>query len=248
MTGVGKSFPANLGPTFAGLRLAKPSRLASAHRRTDMSQTSLVSTGAKKRTVPFSLIFLLMRKWGQSLVLVAVLCNQAFAAEGRFLWKIGEADRNTAEFALGPKDFANYSQDANFVVGVSTAKRDWPYVQPGPADAWAGAKKHSFVIYFGLKQKPKGTCTLHIVLADSQSQSPPALRLDVNGKKLSDLQTPPGGGDASIQGEPSKGRECRFDILRADLQRRRDRLRVGDLNRRLSGLADVANAEPNQAA
>ena len=59
----------------------------------------------------------------------------------RLLWQIGIPDNKTAEFALGPKDYAKFNDDPLFVVGVSEAKRDWPYVQPGPADAWAGARR-----------------------------------------------------------------------------------------------------------
>ena len=146
------------------------------------------------------------------IALFAVLCGQAAAADEQFLWQIGKDDHNTAELALGPKDYEKFSQDPVFVVGVSEAKRDWPYVHPGPVDAWAGTRKHSFAIFFGLKQKPRNACHLNIVLVDAQSQMPPVLGIQINGHKLPDQATPPGGGDDSIRGEPSKGREKRIEL------------------------------------
>jgi hypothetical protein len=47
-----------------------------------------------------------------------------------------------------------------FLVGVSDAKKDWPYVQPGPRDPWAGARPHSFSICFALQDKPAENCDL----------------------------------------------------------------------------------------
>ena len=43
-------------------------------------------------------------------------------------------------------------------------------------------------------------------LVDSHSAAPPRLRVDINGR-TSEHQTPKGAGDASVFGDPSKGRE-----------------------------------------
>ncbi len=122
------------------------------------------------------------------------------------LWEIGRPDGNNIEFALAPGGYARFQTDAFFVVGESDAKRDWPYAQPGPADAWAGSQRHTFTVRFGLKDAPPaGNCRLEIRLLDTQAGAPPRLRVDVNGHAF-DRDLPRGGGDASISGSPASGR------------------------------------------
>ena len=73
-------------------------------------------------------------------VLVGALCASAGAG---VLWEIGVADNDTQEFALGRAGHEGYSQrfaaGAMYVVGHSEAKKGFPYIQPGPADVWAGS-------------------------------------------------------------------------------------------------------------
>ena len=147
------------------------------------------------------------------LLLSCVLsCQVASGEPTRLLWQIGVPDGKTAQFALGPKDYARFNDDPLYVVGVSEAKRDWPYVQPGPADAWAGARIHTSVISFGLKRKPTATCRLRIDLADTQSQVSPELWITVNGQSAAREKMPPGGGDASINGDLSQARKHRLVV------------------------------------
>jgi alpha-mannosidase len=141
--------------------------------------------------------------------------GRAFAASEAkqpLLWEIGKADRGNAEFALAPGGWGQFKNDGFFVVGASDAKKDWPYVHPGPADAWAGAKPHTFIVLFGLKAVPAaGTCRLQVNLIDQHGTAPPKLRVEVNGKGF-ERSLPPGAGDASIHGEPSKGRPSEFAV------------------------------------
>lgn len=128
------------------------------------------------------------------------------------LWQIGQPDRSNAEFALAPDGYARFDHDALFVVGESSPKRDWPYAHPGPADAWAGNRSHTFAVLFGLKQVPaEGDCRLRLDLLDTQAGNPPRLRIAVNGTVF-DRPLPRGAGDASIIGEPAKGRPHRLTI------------------------------------
>jgi alpha-mannosidase len=145
---------------------------------------------------------------------VTFSCQHASAELNNLLWQIGKPDGKTAEFALGPGDYAKFDDDSLFVVGVSDAQKDWCYVQPGPADAWAGSRRHKFTIYFGLNQKPTAPCRLRIELADTQGQVPPELWIAVNGRRVADQKTPQGGGDASIGGDLSNARprHLAFDI------------------------------------
>jgi len=158
-------------------------------------------------------------KLTKTVVLMLLLCSPltGLAAEdNKLLWQIGKADNHTAEFALGPDRSNQYSgtfpQDVLFVAGQSDPKQDWPYIQPGPADAWAGSKSHTFTIMFGLKTAPttgKGKFVLDFV--DTHSSRPPKMQIKINDASfIHDL--PRGAGDASAHGQPNKGREHRLVI------------------------------------
>ncbi len=136
----------------------------------------------------------------------------ASAAEAAPLWQIGKADNDTADLALGPKGYQQLEADALYVVGHSEARRDWPYVLPGPSDAWAGSRQHDFAILFALKEKPAAACKLTIDLVDTQGIIPPRLAVLVNGHELAQKQMPKGGGDASVFGDPSKGIEHKLTV------------------------------------
>jgi len=145
----------------------------------------------------------------------------AHAAETKLLWEIGKADNDTAEFALGRDGYARFDRDGMFLVGHSRPQRDWPYTHPGPDDQWGGGRSHPFTILFGLDGTVgAGTYRLVVDLVDTHGTDPPPLRIDVNGRSFAH-RPPQGGGDASIFGDPTAGREHRFsidvpaDVLRA---------------------------------
>ncbi len=130
-----------------------------------------------------------------------------------FLWQIGQPDGDDREFALAPKGYANFKTDGFFVVGRSDPKSDWPYVQPGPTDGWAGGKPHTFSIMFGVKKAlGNGECKLLVKLVDTHSNANPELTVSLNGHTRKH-QTPPGGGDDSIFGNPAKGKPHSFELM-----------------------------------
>ncbi|HEX2973162.1 MAG TPA: polysaccharide lyase family protein, partial [Tepidisphaeraceae bacterium] len=137
----------------------------------------------------------------------------SYAAEqSTLLWEIGKADNSFAEFALAPNAYSRLREDGFCVVGQFQPDRDWPYVQPGPVDAWGGARSHTFTVVFGLKTPPKsGTCRLLVDLVDTHWGNPPELRIDVNNTSFKH-PTPRGAGDESIRGQAAKGKECTFDV------------------------------------
>ena len=145
-------------------------------------------------------------------LLTAVFTDFVVAADDVLLWQIGQPDNDVREYALAPNHYDQFRQDGFFVIGSSDPARDWPYVHPGPVDGWAGSRTHTFTIVFGLQQIPdSGTCKLQIDLVDTQRGAPPKLRIAVNGEvKLVEL--PHGAGDASVYGDPSKGREHKIEI------------------------------------
>ena len=103
---------------------------------------------------------LTLLKSGLAALALACALNNLSAANSRILWQIGKADTNNAEFALAPNGWTTFRADGFFVVGASAPARDWPYVQPGPDDRWAGGRAHTFTIAFGVKSAvADGECT-----------------------------------------------------------------------------------------
>lgn len=152
----------------------------------------------------------ILPKFGLATLALWLTFGNLLAADSRVLWQIGKADTNNAEFALAPGNYAQFQNDGFFVVGSSDAKQDWPYVQPGPDDAWAGSHAHTFTVLFGVSlTESAGNCKLEFDLLDTQKQSPPKLRIEVNGQSF-ERQMPAGAGDASVNGEPSQGRPYHF--------------------------------------
>lgn len=101
------------------------------------------------------------------------------------------------------------NHDPFYVVGVSKQSA-WPYVLPGPADVWAGyhgaygtwsdGVSHVDTMAFQLaKVAPQGTASLVLYLVDTASQNPPLVSVSMNGHHV-EKQMPPGGGNASLNG------------------------------------------------
>ena len=144
--------------------------------------------------------------------LILSVVTAAAGEEMKLLWQIGKDDNDTAELALGPQGYNQFDGDGLFLVGHSNPKTDWPYAHPGPDDFWAGGRAHAFSILFGLKETLiGGQCRLVVDLVDTHDVNPPKLEVEINGHKFTH-ETPKGGPDASIVGDPSAGREHRFAI------------------------------------
>jgi len=147
-------------------------------------------------------------------LLLCLVCLCAFGsvnASGKVLWQIGKADNDTAEFALGRTDSNQYASKfpsgALYIVGFSDPKKAFPFIQPGPADAWAGNKSHTFAILFGAESVPAtGDCELLIDFVDTHSSQPPKMEIKINDTAFIRTTTR-GGGDASGQGQVDKGIE-----------------------------------------
>jgi hypothetical protein len=192
-----------------------------------------------------------------SVLLGCLVCALSIHAQedSRLLWQIGLPDGRNSEFALAPGSYKDFKTDSFFVVGESDAKRDWTYVQPGPGDAWAGSRIHTFTVLFNLKTGPgKADSRLKVALLDTHSSNPPKLRIEVNGHEF-EQSLPRGGGDASIAGQLGSGRPYKFEIALPP-----DVLRVGDNDIQITattgswllydwiGLATPAGAELGQVS
>ncbi|MCX6923697.1 MAG: polysaccharide lyase family protein [Verrucomicrobia bacterium] len=122
------------------------------------------------------------------------------------LWQIGQPDGSGAEFAAAPGHYDRFESDAFYVVGRSDSKRDWFYAQPGPANGWGGSQPHTFAVVFGVKAPPvQGECKLILKLLDTHRESPPELKISLNGVERK-LQTEAGGSTDSIYGQLQKAK------------------------------------------
>ena len=146
------------------------------------------------------------------LILPALVALTSMAAETKTFWQIGTKDRNNAEFALAPKGYDRFAEDAFFIVGQSDAKTAWPYVHPGPIDVWAGNRPHTFTVLFGVAGAvSQGTCRLVLDVLDTQHAHPPTLRIEVNSQSF-ERTLPAGASDASIFGDPAAGKPCQTAV------------------------------------
>jgi hypothetical protein len=128
-----------------------------------------------------------------------------------FLWQIGKPDDGISEFAGSPDKGDKFVKDGVFIIGRSTEKADWPYAHPGPDDAWAGNRQHSFSILFGTKELPSAdSCHLEFKLADMHEATRERLSIHVNGHEF--MQTLPKGSGKGIYGDLSQGKRYTFFI------------------------------------
>ena len=131
---------------------------------------------------------------------------QEQAAAHRKVFQIGTADGAYHEFALAG-NYGGYLQafphDADFVVGRNDPAKDWPWIQPGPTDAWAAAGRilsdHVRPAPGRRRLLPPGArfCGYH-------GAQPPGLTVGINGTSLK-LRCPPGAGDESLS-KPKVGK------------------------------------------
>ncbi|MBI5833663.1 MAG: hypothetical protein HZB16_15285, partial [Armatimonadetes bacterium] len=128
------------------------------------------------------------------------------------LWTVGRPDRSTAEFALTPGRYADWRGDALMEPGAGDPARDWPCLQPGPGDAWAGSRPHTYALVFGLKSAGADVGgRLTIDLLDAQKPYGSRLRIAVNGH-ATERDIPAGGGDQVLSGDLSAVRPTQLAL------------------------------------
>ncbi|AZM44632.1 hypothetical protein DMB38_01350 [Streptomyces sp. WAC 06738] len=153
--------------------------------------------------------------------------HQPSATVHRAVARLGDADLATGEFALAPNRYGDYSaafpDDVDFTIGSSDPATAWSYIHPGPSDAWAGAKPHTFTLRFDLDEAPAADLALTAWLVDTQ-QSGPSLRVALNDGPATTVNLPGGGGDGFHWGDGTGGaiRPATLDVTLPA-----DRLRAG---------------------
>lgn len=158
-----------------------------------------------------------MKRTTLVILLACLTAGAAFTRPGendgtKLLWRIGLPGGSNGGLALAPEGWKEYREDGFFIVGRSSAGTDWPYVHPGPEDAWAGSRQHTFSVIFALKDHPTaGSATLTFELLDTHSRVPPLLRVRINGHDF-ERSLRAGAGDESLYGQPDRGRKSSFTV------------------------------------
>jgi len=118
----------------------------------------------------------------------------ANASESEILWQIGAFDYSSAEFNHGSEGPPLFGQrfpkgQLVYVIGKSSAEKDWPAFQPGSANGRAGLAPHPYTIQFDLPEVPRGLVTLKVSLL---GETPRVARLEVeiNGYRALYYQHP----------------------------------------------------------
>ena len=114
---------------------------------------------------------------------------------GVTVWELGRRDGSAGEFALAPDGYMQFLEkdfgyeDRFFAIGHSSLKEDFPYILPGPDDAWggttwsAGLRTHQQNILFQLGPLGKRSgYALEVSLAAWAQDNPALVKLSVNGR------------------------------------------------------------------
>lgn len=133
------------------------------------------------------------------------LAIHAFAQDTQLVtcWQIGKLDNSASELALAPDDYKQFVPEGfggahrYYVVGESTPADDFPFLIPGPKDAFAGygrwaagATLNTLPVYFNISNLPeKGTCRLTIDILAVNADEAPLFRCTINGTNFDQLLT-----------------------------------------------------------
>ncbi len=148
-------------------------------------------------------------------LLIGLLVVTAFAwGAEQVVWQIGKPDGDYAEFAIAgnhPAYAAAFAAKAPvFEVGRSDPARDWPFIQPGPADVWAANAGQPWTIRFDIAAEPRGVWTLRLDFVDVHQAQPPRYLIAV-GERSGLFTLTPGGGDGSL-GNARLGRPQHLEL------------------------------------
>jgi len=138
-----------------------------------------------------------MKRILQYLFLISWFFGSHLSASGQdgVIWELGKSDGSGSEFALSPagfKDFLAHDfgyEDNYFIIGQSKLEQDFPYVLPGPANAWGGTggtsgiRTHFLNLYYQLTEiDQKGKYILEIEFVNSDTKTRPTVQIAINGR------------------------------------------------------------------
>jgi hypothetical protein len=94
----------------------------------------------------------------------------------RPLAMVGTPDGSALELALAPNGYGRYATAFPEGASVDTSRADrargWPYIQPGPLDAWGGSGDRTFRLRFDLRRPPRGEVRFVAWLLDTPRWAP----------------------------------------------------------------------------
>lgn len=147
-------------------------------------------------------------------LLLAAILLTAVRASAEVAWSIGSADHSFRDLAIAG-DFNAYARhfprDVSYDVGTSTAATDWPFIHPGPQDAWAGSRPHTFTIGFDVPPGALNICQLVIDICNTHYSNPPTLAIQVNDVAPYRFELPAGADDRSLT-DPAIGHPYRLTV------------------------------------
>lgn len=130
-------------------------------------------------------------------------------ATGRELARVGNFDGRTLEFRFAPSDYgkipAAHPQGVIDVGRGADQTRRWPYLLPGPGDAWAGRKAYRLRWSVSLDIAPRHPVDMAVWLVDT-TRLGGRLDVTVNGVTGQSVDLPQGAtrgsrdGDATLAG------------------------------------------------
>ena len=163
-----------------------------------MNHDASHGSGIDRRSDPATMLKAFLKRPGRAvnkirLARLAVLlllfgwCTPSRSANQSTVFQIGVPDGDYGEFAIARNwsDYAKeFPRDVNFVVGRSEPKKkkDWPYIQPGPADSWAGNRTHPFKIRFQMPEPVPGYYRLDVDFVSTHPSEVPSLIIEINGE------------------------------------------------------------------
>ncbi len=156
-------------------------------------------------------------------VLLTFICICGYS-QNKVIWKIGEADNQSAGLALAPADYKKFLEfdfgweNRFYLVGFSKPEKDFPYVLPGPKDSWGGTggtsgiRSHILNVLFDInKVSPAQKAKLIIDLLGYNGDNPPLFKVTINGK-AEVFQFPKALSNNAVEGNLSNAREHIIEI------------------------------------
>jgi len=123
----------------------------------------------------------------------------AAAPQPTEVFAIGTIDGKPGEFALAPDGWGRYTatfrEGVRFRVGKDDSSKAFPFIHPGPIDAWGGSTRHAFRIEFDVAAAPAGPCLLVIGICRSHYAHPPTFVVHINDKHPRTFSTIRDGGE-----------------------------------------------------
>ncbi|MBT2211216.1 polysaccharide lyase family protein [Actinomadura sp. NEAU-AAG7] len=129
---------------------------------------------------------------------------ESVALSAKPIARVGKYDHKSLGFALAPAGYAQYKDrfpnGVDYTYGTSKPETDWSYIQPGPADGWAGNRESSTTFRFNLDTVPAETW-LSIWLIDTHATLPGSLLISANGTAVPEVKLENGATRGSLEGD-----------------------------------------------